>query len=92
VIGLDARPRLARKARLRHDRLTGRWLLLYPEAGLALSPTAAEVTRLCTGERTVAAILDTLAASHTDAPRAALQADVLKFLDLLAARGLLQAA
>ena len=39
----DARPRLAGKARLRFDRRSARHLLLYPERGLVLSPTAAEI-------------------------------------------------
>ena len=36
MIATDARPRLAAKARLRFDRKTSRYLLLYPERGLEL--------------------------------------------------------
>jgi pyrroloquinoline quinone biosynthesis protein D len=85
----DARPRLAAKARLRFDRKTDRHLLLAPERGLVLSPTAVEIVRLCTGEHTVAAIVERLAARYTAEPRARLEGDVQAFLAALAARGLL---
>lgn len=88
----DARPRLAAKARLRFDRKTERHLLLYPERGLVLSPTAAEIVRLCTGEHTVAAIVDRLAAKYAAEPRARLEDEVRRFLTALADRGLLSAA
>jgi pyrroloquinoline quinone biosynthesis protein D len=88
----DARPRLAAKARLRFDRKTERHLLLYPERGLVLSPTAAEIVRLCTGEHTVAAIVDRLAAKYAGEPRARLEDEVRRFLGALADRGLVSAA
>jgi coenzyme PQQ biosynthesis protein PqqD len=87
-IALDARPRLAPRARLRTDRPTGRTLLLYPERGLALNATGEAVLRLCTGEVTVAEIAATLAERHGADPEAVL-AEVRTFLDGLVARGLL---
>jgi coenzyme PQQ biosynthesis protein PqqD len=84
----EARPRLAAKARLREDRASGRTLLLYPERGLALNVTGEEVLRLCDGQRTVAAIAETLAARH-GAERDAVLAEVTAFLAALADRGLL---
>jgi coenzyme PQQ biosynthesis protein PqqD len=86
----DSRPRLAPRARVRLDRLSGRKLLLYPERGLALGATAAEVVALLDGQRTVAAIVDTVAAAHSAAPRAVVERDVLAFLEALAARALLR--
>ncbi len=50
VISSASRPQLAAKARLRRDRRTDRLMILYPEKGMELSPTAAEIVRLCTGE------------------------------------------
>ena len=41
ALSADSRPQLARKARLRTDRLTGETLLLYPEHGLVLNASAA---------------------------------------------------
>jgi len=60
MLTLATRPRLAAKARLRWDRKAERFMLLYPERGLVLNPTAADVVRLCTGELTVGAIVEQL--------------------------------
>jgi coenzyme PQQ biosynthesis protein PqqD len=86
-----SRPRLARKARLRFDRRTARYLLLYPEKGLLLNPTAADVLQLCTGEHSVAAIAERLAAKYgREAP--AVEREVLEFLGAMAARALVEDA
>jgi pyrroloquinoline quinone biosynthesis protein D len=89
MIAPGVRPRLAAKARLRWDRKGERYMLLYPERGLVLNATAADVVRLCTGEVTVAAIVEQLAVKYESQPRAALEAEVLTFLTRLAERGLL---
>ena len=91
MISANTRPRIASKARLRYDRKTGRTMLLYPEKGLVLNPTAAEIAKLCTGEHSVAAIVTQLASQYgKDA--AAIESEVMKFLSSLAERGLLQEA
>jgi len=85
----DARPRLAPRARLRPDRQTGRTLLLYPEAGLALNATAAATLALCDGARTlreIALLLGERFGRDTDA----VEAEIGPFLDTLAARGLVR--
>jgi coenzyme PQQ biosynthesis protein PqqD len=89
VIGPGARVRLARKARLRKDPRSGRTILLYPERGLELSDTAAAIAALCTGERTVGEIVDTLRDSYAGAARARVEDDVVSFLHDLEVRGLL---
>jgi coenzyme PQQ biosynthesis protein PqqD len=89
VIPAEARPRLASKARLRFDRQTERYLLLYPEKGLELNPTAAEVVRLCTGERTLAEIVASLADKYPTQPRADIERDTLTLLAALGDRGLI---
>ena len=89
MIALDARPRLASKARLRFDRKTERHMLLYPERGLVLNPTAADVVRLCTGEHTVDAIIEQLAGKYAS-PRETLEREVLSFLREMADRALVQ--
>jgi coenzyme PQQ biosynthesis protein PqqD len=91
VIDRASRPRLAQKARLRYDRQGERYLLLYPERGLALNGTAVDVVRLCTGEHTVAGIVAQLAEKYTDQPREVVEREVLAFLATLADRGLVQA-
>jgi hypothetical protein len=78
ALSADSRPRLARKARLREDRIAGETLLLYPEHGLVLNPSAAAIVRLCDG-RSVRDI-----ASELSAPLD----DVLELLDALSDRGL----
>ena len=78
VLSADSRPQLARKARLRADRVSGETLLLYPEHGLVLNPSAAAILRLCDG-RSVRDI-----AAELDAPLG----DVLEFLAALSDRGL----
>jgi coenzyme PQQ biosynthesis protein PqqD len=83
-----SRPRLAARARLRADHPTGGTLLLWPERGLALSPTAADVAQLCTGTLTVAEIAARLAARYDDAAIERVERDVLAFLHTLEERGL----
>jgi len=87
---ITARPRLSPKVRLRFDRRTGRYLLLYPETGLDLNGTATEIARLCTGENAVEDIVQRLALIYDDVPSTIIKRDVNTFLSALAARGLLQ--
>ena len=88
MISAGTRPRLAAKARLRWDRKAERWMLLYPERGLVLNPTAADVVQLCTGEHTVETIVEKLAEKYTTQPREALEQEIVSFLGRLAERGL----
>jgi coenzyme PQQ biosynthesis protein PqqD len=85
----DARPRLAPRARLRPDRQTGRTLLLYPEAGLALNATAAATLALCDGARTLREIAVSLS-ERFGRDAASIEAEIGSFLDTLAARGLVR--
>ena len=85
---LDSRPRLAARARLRWDRHAAQWLLLYPERGLALNATGAEILGLCTGERSVRDIIQALAERHGS--HSSLSDDVQDFLQRLADRNLLR--
>ena len=72
------------------QRRTGRDLLLYPERGLELNRTAAEIARLCTGEWTVDDIAQHLAHVHIETSPADITRDVRDFLKTLADRGLLR--
>jgi pyrroloquinoline quinone biosynthesis protein D len=92
TVSADARPRLAAKARLRFDRRTTRYLLLYPERGLVLNATAVDIVRLCTGEHTVGDIVARLADKYATQPRPAIEAEVQSFLGAMADRGLVQVA
>src|SRR5262245_13469764 len=83
----SSRPRLVAKARLRFDRLSQRYLLLYPERGLALSPTAAEILKLCTGEHSIAAIVERLMATYGGQAPGVVEREVLDFLASMQDRG-----
>jgi pyrroloquinoline quinone biosynthesis protein D len=78
-------PRLHPKARLQHDDVRGRDVLLYPEGLVALNPTGAEILGLCDGVRSVA---DVVAALEQRYGSTVVEPDVTAFLDGLAARGL----
>lgn len=90
MIQLGLRPKLVAKARLRFDRHSGQHLLLYPEKGLALNETGTAVVKLCTGDRSVAEIVDALCGQWSTAPRARIEQEVLEFLEQLDRRGLIQ--
>lgn len=91
AISLESRPCLAAKVRLRYDRKAERYMLLYPEKGLVLNPTAADVAQLCTGEHTVGAIVAQLAAKYSqDVPT--VEREVMDFLVALTERGLVREA
>ncbi len=90
MISAESRPRLADKARLRFDRKASRYMLLYPERGLVLNPTGADVLQRCDGARTVRGIAEELAGKYGHDP-AAVEREVVGFLQRMADRGLLQA-
>jgi coenzyme PQQ biosynthesis protein PqqD len=91
MISRDTRPRIAAKARLRYDRKAERYVLLYPEKGLVLNPTAADIAKLCTGDHSVGAIVDQLAFKYGK-EAAAIEREVMGFLSALAERALLEEA
>jgi len=80
--------KLAPKARLRFDRHRQQHMLLYPERGLVLSATAADVVTLLGEPRRVSAIVDQLAEKYDHAQREDIAHDVLALLRDLADRGL----
>jgi coenzyme PQQ biosynthesis protein PqqD len=85
----EGAPKLAQKARLREGRKNGEAFLLYPERGLRLNATAAEIARLCDGMNSQAEIARIL--SHrTGAEEAEAKIEVERFLKALADRGLLE--
>ena len=82
-------PKLAKKARLRFDRHSGGHMIVYPERGLALNDSAAEIAKRCDGSRTLAQIVDELSISAPESA-SAIRADVLAFVEQLARKGLLE--
>jgi pyrroloquinoline quinone biosynthesis protein D len=88
-ISPDARPRLPRGVRLTHNEAQGGWVLLAPERIFKADAIAAEILKRCTGEATLSAIVDDLAATFK-APRERILADVTKILGGLAEKKLLE--
>ena len=82
-------PKLAKKARLKHDRHSNKTMILYPERGLELNDAAAEIAKKCDGTRSIAVIADELASEH-EAERAVIETDVLAFVAMLRDKGLLE--
>ena len=89
AISDDARPRLPRGVRLTHSEAQGGWVLLAPERIFKADAIAVEILKRCTGETTVVAIVDELAATFK-APRERVHADVGKLLSGLAEKKLLE--
>jgi pyrroloquinoline quinone biosynthesis protein D len=89
AIPLDSRPRLPRGVRLTHSEAQGGWVLLAPERIFKADAIATEILRRCTGEATLAAIVDDLAKAF-NAPRERIHDDVIKLLAGLAEKKLLE--
>jgi pyrroloquinoline quinone biosynthesis protein D len=88
-ISPDAKPRLPRGVRLVHNEAQGGWVLLAPERVFKADAIAVEILKRCTGEATLAAIVDDLAATFT-APRERILTDVSALLRGLADKRLLE--
>jgi pyrroloquinoline quinone biosynthesis protein D len=87
----QSRPVLPRHAKLKFDETRQLWVILAPERVLAPDEIAVEILQLCNGVRSVAEIIDQLAAKYT-AERAAIGADVIAMLQDLADKGFLTEA
>ena len=85
----EARPRLPRGVRLMQNEAQGGFVLLAPERVFKADAIAAEILKRCTGEATVAAIVDDLAKTFA-APRERILADVTNLLGSLADKRLLE--
>jgi pyrroloquinoline quinone biosynthesis protein D len=81
-------PRIAPKARLKWDPHEDRYLLLYPERGLALSDSAAAILKLCDGTHSLDAIVFDLVQNRPGSDPSTIRADVLTFLQEMRRRGL----
>jgi len=85
----DAKPKLPRGVRLTHNEAQGGWVLLAPERVFKADPIAAEIVKRCTGEATVADIVDDLATTF-NAPRERIMTDVSAMLSGLIDKKLLE--
>ena len=85
----DSKPRLPHGVRLTHSEAQGGWVLLAPERIFKADAIATEILKRCTGEATLAAIVDDLAKTYS-APRDRILADVTALLRSLADKKLLE--
>ena len=85
----DARPRLPRGVRLADSEAHGGKVLLAPERVFKADAVAAAILQHCDGEKTLAEIVDTLAAAY-GAPRERVLADVSVLLRGLADKKLVE--
>jgi pyrroloquinoline quinone biosynthesis protein D len=83
-----SRPVLPRHAKLKFDETRQVWVILAPERVLAPDEIAVEVLKLCDGVRSVAVMIDELAAKYT-ADRTDISTDVVAMLQDLADKGFL---
>jgi pyrroloquinoline quinone biosynthesis protein E len=84
------RPRLACGVRVRPDPRDGTPVLLSPERGLRLSPSAGAVVSLCDGVRDFAELVSALCERYPRGERARIETDVRGLLEDLRARGLVE--
>jgi pyrroloquinoline quinone biosynthesis protein D len=87
---LDARPRIASKARLMWDKVGKRNMLVFPEASLVLNDSATAILKLCNGERHVEQIVDELVAQFPGTDRSMIANEVTTLLTRILTRGLLE--
>lgn len=85
-----ARPRLPRGVRLVHNEAQGGWVLLAPERVFKADAIAHEILKRCTGEATLAGIVDDLVKSFPGAPRERIHADVAALLAGLVEKKLME--
>jgi pyrroloquinoline quinone biosynthesis protein D len=86
-----SKPVLPRHAKLKFDETRKVWVILAPERVLAPDDIAVEILKLCDGVRSVANMIDLLAAKYA-ADRDAIGADVIAMLQDLADKGFLTEA
>jgi pyrroloquinoline quinone biosynthesis protein D len=83
----DLRPRLAPGVRLHFDATRQAWVLLCPERVIEAEGPAHDILSRCDGVRTLAQVVDELAAAYT-ADREVIRTDVADMLSELAAKRL----
>lgn len=82
-------PKIAAKARLQIDKVSGEPILLYPEGLLKLNSTGAAILALCDGQHSVQEIAVELARRYNTTP-GAIRSDVNEYLNTLYRRTLLE--
>jgi coenzyme PQQ biosynthesis protein PqqD len=87
-VAVPTRPVLWKHARLTHDAVRDRPVLLYPEGVMFLNATGADILSHCDGRRTADDIAEVLGKKY----HADVRADVIAYLGALAGRDLVRDA
>jgi pyrroloquinoline quinone biosynthesis protein D len=88
----DLVPAFAAGVRFRHDAVRQAWVVLAPERLFLPDEQAVEILQLVDGNRSLGAIVDTLASRYQGAPRDVIAADVSAMLRDLAEKNVLRLA
>ena len=88
AIPADGHPKIAARARLQTDKVTGKPMLVYPEGVLMLNPTGLAIASLCNGRATLQEIIADLAARYK-VPPAKIAGEVSEYMERLRERNLL---
>jgi len=88
TFGEGIKPCFAAHVRFKFDRRREQWVVLAPERLLLPDETSVEILRRCTGEATLADIIDRLSVEF-DAPRSEIAGDVVALVQDLADKGIL---
>jgi pyrroloquinoline quinone biosynthesis protein D len=83
------RPRLAKRARLQIDALSGSPILLHQETVMVLNQTGYEILQLCDGTRTLRKIFQDLENQYP-AAKSVVSLEVLEYLEAISRRGLIE--
>jgi pyrroloquinoline quinone biosynthesis protein D len=83
------RPALVKHVRLQIDRVTGEPVLLSQEAVLTLNRSGYEILQRCDGSRTLTQLIGELETQY-QVPNGKLVPEVLRYVDKLSKKGLLQ--
>jgi pyrroloquinoline quinone biosynthesis protein D len=89
TVSSEARPRLPRGVRLVNSEAHGGFVLLAPERVFKADAIAVEILKRCTGDASLAEIIDDLARTF-NAPRDRVATDVTQLLQGLADKRLLE--
>ncbi len=86
------RPRLTARAQLRWDHRERKFMLLSPERGLLLNPSATRIVQLCTGDHTVIEMITQVCQDFPERHCGEVSNEVMIFLFRIASRGLIEDA
>lgn len=85
----DKRPRLAKRARLHVDPVSGNPVLMHQEAVVILNCSGYEILRLCDGTHTLSEVIQVLEGRYPEA-RSILGQEVPEYVEAISKKGLIE--